>query len=46
MNVKQKDEASIAKFTKKLQDLAVKAGGVFVHYSSTDGVWIMKVEGF
>ena len=46
MHVKQKDEASVAKFVAKLRDHAAKIGGIFVHFDVDAGTWLMKVDCF
>ena len=46
MLVKKKDAASISKFSGKLKDHAANIGGVFVHYDSESGIWMMKVDYF
>ena len=46
MNVKQKDAKSVEKFKAKLSEHAKKIGGVFVHYDTETGTWLMKVNGF
>lgn len=44
--MKQKDAKSVQKFEAKLADHAKKIGGVFVHYDSASGTWVMKVDHF
>ena len=46
MVVKKKDAASINKFSSKLRDHAANIGGIFVHYDSEPGIWMMKVDHF
>ena len=46
MTVKNRDNATVAKFRAKLSDHAAKIGGVFVHYDPETATWIMKVDHF
>lgn len=46
MAVKNKDAATVAKFSAKLSDHAAKIGGVFVHYDPDSATWVMKVNHF